>query len=532
MKKIYINESSISSILNGRLLPQFLFKMVRNHETSLGDSEAFPSGGSYPFDYMLLKRRYDDVCKEMESIGLNNVDEDSLMSELSALLRKTMELEKPIRDSLERLCENALNRLFAIPPEIVNMTFKLVDRVKFKGAIRMRPESDDDVKYTFKDIADIDLSNKAVSKRRFVNALIQGASYTYSGIEGLYIDELDKMNSDLPRLYRRIRVINDFLLFTKKEELSDDKPMQGSYVETHIGTGDGKSTIKVQGVIFPLLFQESIKGLFELFSAHGLPSDISKAQYVVRKADFILAEPWDMRLGVGLWNAMFGSVEDTNMIPYIFSSLVRMSTDEFNMSTKEILAKTEKGASILDRLISDAEYDNGYQQFTNRINARNLDKSLIKDSYFTGAETNGYELDSDETDGDVIEENGDGSRMKTMYRGTSCPYDITDFGIGKEHYCTWLTDDPYYAAMYAEDREDGRLYEVKVDMSRFNEYDWYNEEDEYFDPIDGFEEDYQAELMEQGYAGYQFPWEDSDLYCLFDPSIIVDVNEISIGEYI
>ena len=52
----------------------------------------------------------------------------------------------------------------------------------------------------------------------------------------------------------------------------------------------------------------------------------------------------------------------------------------------------------------DAEYDNGYQQFTNRINAKNLDKSLIKDSYFSGAETNGYELDSEDDNGDVIEE--------------------------------------------------------------------------------------------------------------------------------
>jgi hypothetical protein len=54
-----------------------------------------------------------------------------------------------------------------------------------------------------------------------------------------------------------------------------------------------------------------------------------------------------------------------------------------------------------------AEYDNGYQQFTNRINAKNLDKSLIQDSYFTGAETNGYEIDDTIEDGDVIEEEGE-----------------------------------------------------------------------------------------------------------------------------
>lgn len=407
MKRIYIKESSISNILNGRLLPQFLFKMVKNHNTSLGDNEAFPSSDEYPFDYTILKERYNEVCDEIEKMGIEQLDEDSLVSELSSLVSECKELETPIRDTLERLCENALNRLFAIPSEAINMSFKLVDGIKFKNAIRMRPESNDNVKYTFKDIADIDLSNKAIKKRRFIDALIQGASYTYGNIEGLYLEDIDRVNPNLPRLYRKIRAINDYLLFTKKEEMSDDKPMQGSYVETHLGMNGEKTTIKVQGIIFPLLLQEAIKGLFELFSAHGLPQDKAKAQYIIKKADFVLAEPWDLRLGVGLWNRIFGDVEDTNMIPYMFTAFVKIPTHEFNNSVKEILSSTEKGNEIINALMTNAEYDNGYQQFQNRINAKNLDKSLIKDSYFTGAETNGYELDADGEDGDVIEEEDD-----------------------------------------------------------------------------------------------------------------------------
>jgi hypothetical protein len=173
-----------------------------------------------------------------------------------------------------------------------------------------------------------------------------------------------------------------------------------------LGIDDAKTTIKAQGIIFPLLFHEAIKGLFELFSAHGLPQDREKAQYIIRKADFVLAEPWDLRLGVGLWRMIFGGVEDTNMIPYMFTSFVKIPTDEFNLSVKEILSNTEKGNEIINELMADAEYDNGYQQFTNRINARNVDKSLIQDSYFTGAETSGFEIDSEEEDG-VIEEEGE-----------------------------------------------------------------------------------------------------------------------------
>ncbi len=431
MKKIYISENTISNVVNGRLLPQFLFKLVKTHTTSLGDNEAFPSSDDYPFDYVLLKKRYNEVCDAIDDIGLVSLNEDDLVSELSSLVTECKRLEEPVRDALEKICENALNRLFAIPEESINMSFKLVDKIKFKSAIRMRPESNDDAKYTFKDIADIDLSNKAVGKRRFINALIQGAAYLYSGIEGLYIDDIDKINPKLPRLYRKIRIINDYLLFTKKEEMSDDKPMQGSYVETHLGIADAKTTIKVQGLVFPLLFQESIKGLFELFSAHGLPQDRDKAQYIVKKADFVLAEPWDLRLGVGLWEMIFGGVEDTNMIPYMFTSFVKIPTNEFNLSVKEILSNTEKGNEIVNNLMKDAEYDNGYQQFTNRINAKNVDKSLIKDSYFTGAETNGYELDSDVEEGDVIEENGEEQNSEIMAIIANATVDNIDFIEGE-----------------------------------------------------------------------------------------------------
>ena len=410
MKKIYINEEFMSNVVKGRLLPQFLFKLVKTHTTSLGDNEAFPTSDECPFDYALLKERYNEVCDAIDDIGLESLDEDYLMSELSSLVTKCKELETPVRDALEKVCENALNKLFAIPEESINMTFKLVDRIKFKSPIRMRPESSDSIKYNFKDIADIDLSNKAIGKRRFIDALIQGASYIYANVEGLYIDDIDRINPELPRLYRKIRIINDFLLFAKKEEMSDDKPMQGSYVETHLGIDDAKTTIKAQGIIFPLLFHEAIKGLFELFSAHGLPQDREKAQYIIRKADFVLAEPWDLRLGVGLWRMIFGGVEDTNMIPYMFTSFVKIPTDEFNLSVKEILSNTEKGNEIINALMTDAEYDNGYQQFTNRINARNVDKSLIQDSYFTGAETSGFEIDSEEEDG-VIEENEDADTL-------------------------------------------------------------------------------------------------------------------------
>ena len=67
MKKIYINETSLGNIKEYGLLPKFLFKMVKDHKTSLGDNEAFPKIGEYPFDYSILKKRFEDVSFHIKS---------------------------------------------------------------------------------------------------------------------------------------------------------------------------------------------------------------------------------------------------------------------------------------------------------------------------------------------------------------------------------------------------------------------------------------------------------------------------------
>ena len=92
MKRIYLRENSIKSVLNNRLLPKFIFNAVKKHQTSLGDNSAFPSGGDYPYDYSLLKTRFNEVCDAIEEFGLENLDEDYLMSELSSSITLCKEM--------------------------------------------------------------------------------------------------------------------------------------------------------------------------------------------------------------------------------------------------------------------------------------------------------------------------------------------------------------------------------------------------------------------------------------------------------
>jgi hypothetical protein len=419
MKKVHINEESMKSVRKNKVLPDFLFRMLKTHTTSLGDNEAFPSGDDYDFDYTVIKKRFSDVSDEIKDVGVESTDPDYLVSELSSLVKECMEREKPMRNTLERMCENLVNRLFAIPMDIVNMSFKLTEKITYNKSPRIQPEPSKSTGVKFRDTEDMENSRKSVAKRRFINSLIQGGAY-HLMLQLLEDEELNGICNDMMPLYRKVIAINDYLLFTRKDKITDERPMQGSYVEVHLGSDVERCSIDAQGLIFPLLLQESIRGLLELFSSHGLPKDADKAKYIIKRADFLMAEPWDMRFGPELWEMIFGGVRDTNILPYLFMRFVKLPVEEFNRSSKEILAGTESGERILADMISDATHEYEYRGFENRVNARNVSKAIVTDGYFTASEISGLELDGGEDeDGDVIEED---SAESVQWRGKGYNY--------------------------------------------------------------------------------------------------------------
>ena len=239
--------------------------------------------------------------------------------------------------------------------------------------------------------------NKVVLKRRFINALVQGASYRYAHIVDLYINELGELNQELSQIYQKIVTLNDYLLFNKKEQISDKKPKQGGLVEVELGREGEKTVIKSQGTNFIFLLTETIRGFFELFASHGLPEDNKKALYIIKQADFLLAEPWDLRMGVPLWDIITNGVDDTKFMPYYFTNLCELPVDDFNEVLQEILAKTNKGKEYVSELIQNAEKECEMINIHLFIQDKNDNETLINDSFFTSDEL-------DDNDEEIIEE--------------------------------------------------------------------------------------------------------------------------------
>lgn len=380
-------------------LPKFIFKRVIKKNTSLGDNKAFPPEDGVPFDYRLLKRRFEEVTINVQKISeVNDLNETNISNLLTRLIKRAKDLEEPIKENLERLCKNAVYRLFKIPSETVNLTCSIVDDVKPENGWSIMPEDADNRDFDFEDLYEFNEVQDVILKRRMIDAFIQGASYQCSKIDDLFIAELESLNQELPILYKKIIALNDYLLFVKEENITDEKPMQGGCVEVMLGMGDEKTDIKAQGVIFPFLLNETIRGFFELFASHGLPKDNRKAQYIISQADFLIAEPWDLRLGVGLWDMLAKDLEDTEILPFFFSNLCSLKVNEFNEVLREIFAHTKRGKSYLMHLYQEASEDmsysiNGYED--NIEQPIDANKSVINDEY----------LSVDDLDGYVVEEN-------------------------------------------------------------------------------------------------------------------------------
>ena len=407
MKKIILNENSIIKLkesINDNKLPEYVYKSVKEHNTSLGDSPAFPPSHDYSFDYKILKERYSELIDDINTLNLP-LNEDEVETLLSKLTLEIIKKEKAIRPQLNKLVYNVVTELFAIPNDTINLKCELVDKIIPKNALRILPEDNDgeNDSYTFSDVDEISQLDNIVQQRRFVDCLIQGYSMIASRYETYYYDFFEEHNLlDLLDDYKKVNVLNDYLTFIKKEKIDKKNPHLVSYVAVHLGHGDNKTDIKAQGIIFPYLLKETIRGFMELFSSHGLPEDNAKAQMIIKRADFTMAEPWDIRFGKSLWLKMFGKDNIIpNVIPLFFSKFCSLDTTYFFNKCKELLAKTKKGEELLNNLISKIENSIDYQSFIDDINQKNVDSSLITDGYLTADELDNYTIQEE----DNIEEN-------------------------------------------------------------------------------------------------------------------------------
>lgn len=375
LKRIVLSESRIVYDENHpeRMHPN-LEQQLRKREHSLGVHPIFPESDESHFEEKLLSKRFDETLKNYKRHHeVDMVNPDEVKASTMKLANDIMKIESPNKDMLIALAVNMIREEFDITEDDVIIEAKLTTKISL-GEIRNKPNPIAMSDMEFENHDSIANANKEVYKRRFVNALIQGAAKKCNHMFHLLDNELMNVDYRLPKLYSKLMSAADYsyLIF------DDSEPkVAGGIVEVTLPKKDSdKPTIKAEAMTLPVLIHELVKGVMELLSVHGLPEDKKLSEYVLGKADFMNAETWDMRLGPVLWERFTDLIDADNFHNkhHVFYELVKLPVDEFNKAMREIMAGTKEGKNIIEELSNRINDEFKDEEFDDSLETLSLDE--------------------------------------------------------------------------------------------------------------------------------------------------------------
>lgn len=360
-------------------LPKNILNIITSNKTSLGDNPALPPEMDDKFLVFLVNDYYKELLTHFDSIDIEELTDD-----LSATMTECKRIENENKEALEKICFEFVNNVFNIPSNTLSIDVELVDKIDTQQE-RLVPESSDN--FSFDSIDDIHTLTNEIYKRRFLNALIIGAAMDLAEHYIFCETKLDKINETLRENYKKIWFINNLLLFHTKQSLSK-KQKDGGNVDVYISDETTQPRIEAKAILSPILVEETIKGLLELAISHGLPKDKDKAEYVMGKADFKLAEVWDQRIGLPLWTRIRKIMEECNVSvnpSFLFMELASLETDNFNTTMQEILADTKMGRQLIKEIVRNIHYNIDMDDFDDYISNQQLpqDEIPMNDEEFT-----------------------------------------------------------------------------------------------------------------------------------------------------
>ncbi len=335
---------------------------LKNGRTSLGSEHpAFPEGHEHAFEQVAMGERFQDVADTYKRInGLSEINNHDVITNMMPLVTNSMKLEESHRKQLEDLAVKMIREEFDMDEDVVEIQAKLTENISVDGTIKEKASTP--YKMTFENHEELSNANLEVYKRRFVNAMTQGAAKKSNHMFHLAAKEIAALDPRLVNLYSKMMASADYMYYIipKMEEGID-----GGSVRVKFPTKDNpKPIIIAEAMVLPVLIHELVKGVMELLSAHGLPKG-ELGKFVISKADFLDAEPWDMRLGPALWGRFTDNIDsdDFKLKHHIYSELVALPAKDFHTKMKEILAGTKEGKKIVKQIVDDVKSDMKNEEF-------------------------------------------------------------------------------------------------------------------------------------------------------------------------
>jgi hypothetical protein len=373
-----------------------------------------PAMGKGPEDVQrLISNRFQKVAEKLSQVtGIENLSSQQtqgmVYQEMMRKLPSIMRIESQHREELEQLAIDASLEETEVPADWFVIEAMLNREPINTDDFRMNPEDEEEEEeenetpeipsFDIEDLTDEEVLELEKHKRNIINAIVQGAAK-----KGHYIFQkpdikarLDAINPSLYGDYLGIMSINDFLYFTM-EQMIEMMSQTGQGVAGKVklqdnddeegeegGEDEDKPDTKIvaQGMIFPILCHEIIKGIEESKGRHGLPTDMGLRKKVQGQVDILSNEPMQLRIGpeiverirIALPREMY---EESNqgLIPWFHILLYQIPAEEFlkligyaisedksriKMATKsftEIMKEAQKMKSDFDNFREDGDSD-------------------------------------------------------------------------------------------------------------------------------------------------------------------------------
>lgn len=293
----------------------------------------------------LVSSRFLKVAEKLKQVrGLENLNprviQNIYMEEMQKL-PMIMNIEGRHREELEALAIQAGMDETEIPEGWVEIEARLnrqpIDVSNFRYNPEEEPEEDEEEKkqklsfqsFDVEDLTDEEILELEKHKRNIINALIQGAAKKghYSFQKPEIRAQLDAIDPRLYPAYLGIMAVNDMLYFTMEQaiemmsqtgqgvagkvELDPDDEEEGEDDGEGMEENESDTKIVADGMIFPILCHEIIKGVEEAKGRHGLPQDAELRQKVQGQTDVLSNEPMQLRIGPEIYEKLRFALPDS-----------------------------------------------------------------------------------------------------------------------------------------------------------------------------------------------------------------------------
>jgi hypothetical protein len=343
----------------------------------------------------LVSSRFGKVADKLKQVtGIEDISSQAVQSmifqEMMSKVPMITRIEGRHREELEQLAKDASLEETQVPADWFTIDAMLnrssITTSDFQFTPKEPKKSDDEEEmeipsFDVEDLTDEERRELEIHKRNIINAIVQGAAK-----KGHYIFQkpeikarLDEIDPQLYPAYLGVMAINDFLYFSM-EQMIEMMSRTGSGVagkvkivnkdEDEDGEDEGgdepDTKIVAQGLIFPILCHEVIKGIEESIARHGLPEDREMSQQVRGVTDVLSNEPMQLRIGpeiveklrFALPDEMYDD-ENKGLVPWFYSILYKTPAKEFlqiiGNAISEDESKVKKATAKFKEIMKEAQ---------------------------------------------------------------------------------------------------------------------------------------------------------------------------------